>query len=192
MNTQRYFAELEDDCGLRADPYETIEFIHQPSMIKSIIIKDNATGREIVLSPKQLRGPFTGGRIGNRCNLFCMYGICEMAPGKLSVDPRNLKFGDSYVFVTNVQEFLNRVDKASEDAGLAVSWNLVEYYNPKKYSGDVGPFHKSSVFEYQREFRIAVHPGSADPIRLNVGSLEDITGPILPLAEINTAVSVTW
>ncbi|MGH7039541.1 MAG: hypothetical protein ACREE4_18830, partial [Stellaceae bacterium] len=104
------------------------------------------------------------------------------------LDERNFAFGDSFVLVLNTQEFINRIDKAVRLARLCGDYNLVEYYDIEKLSGDVGPFRKSALFSYQREFIIVVYPGSPDPIRLSVGSLEDITTPILLLSEINSLV----
>jgi hypothetical protein len=62
---------------------------------------------------------------------------------------------------------------------------LVEYFDEKEYSGKVGRFRKRSIFGYQNEFRIAVEPGSGEPMKLAVGSLLDITSEVLPLSEAN-------
>ena len=43
-------------------------------------------------------------------------------------------------------------------------------------------------FDYQNEFRFAVQPGSTEPLRLNLGSLTDITSEILPLCELSRHV----
>ena len=69
--------------------------------------------------------------------------------------------------------------------------NVVEYFDPTAHTGNVGPFRKSSVFEYQREFRVIITPGVVGPVLLDLGNLEDITSPILPLAEINRSVEFT-
>lgn len=90
--------------------------------------------------------------------------------------------------VLDSQQFLDRIKKAAEKASFRIARNLVEYYHQDCYSGDVGPFRKPSSFEYQREFRLVVFPGSADAVKLQIGSLKGITTRIYPLAEINELI----
>jgi hypothetical protein len=187
MNIQKYFAKREGDDALRTDRDEGVEFVHQPAVIQSLVLSYGDT--KIDLAP-YLTGPFKGGRIKNKCNLFCMYSLPGTEPGHPVIDPRNLGFGDSYTIVTNTQGFLDRVSAAAENAGLDVGWDLVEYLDFKTYSGDISPFQKSSGYAFQREFRIAVYPGSTEPIQLQVGNLEDITTPILSLGDITKSLQI--
>lgn len=187
MNPQRLFSDLEKDA-VRADPLEGIDRIHQPQEISRIVIKNNTTRKKIILKPENLKGPLCINFGKQIYNLFCMYSVLRANIYPFLIDERNMAFGDAFIVVLNTQEFINRVGKAVRLAGLCGDYNLVEYYDAEKFSGDIGPFRKPKIFDYQREFRIAVYPGSTEPIRLSVGNLEDITTPILPLIELNKVV----
>ena len=94
-----------------------------------------------------------------------------------------VRFGDAFVIVTNVTEFIRRVVSAANekrDGIRSVESRMVEYYDADEDSGDVGRFRKRSQFAYQNEFRIVVEPGSIGPRNLCVGSLLDITSEVLP------------
>jgi hypothetical protein len=104
------------------------------------------------------------------------------------VDEQAFGFGDSFVLVLNTQEFISRTCKAARSAGFRCMYGLIEYYDVDGYSGETGPFRKPSNFAYQQEFRFLVEPGSSQPIRLAVGSLEDITTPIHASRDINRIV----
>ncbi len=183
MNTQKYFAEREDDAGLRTDPDEGLGFIHQPCVIQSLVVSWD--DKQVDLAP-HLTGALKGRRTDNQCNLFCMFNLTRIESDRPVIDPRNHGFGDSYIVVTNTQEFIDRVNRAAKTAGLDVECNLIEYVDIKSYSGEISPFQKSSEYAFQQEFRIAVYPGSTAPIHLQVGNLEDITSPVMPVSEITS------
>jgi hypothetical protein len=187
LNTQKYFAQSEADAVLRTDVHEGLGFIHQPGIITSLVFSFG--DKKVEMAPR-LTGPFRGGRIENQCNLFCMYALTEIEAGQPVIDPRVCRFGDSYTIISKTHEFLDRVNAAAKKAGLEATWDLVEYPDFKTYSGDVSAFQKSSDYAYQREFRIAVYPGATGPIQLQVGSLEDITTPILLLEDITTSLQI--
>jgi hypothetical protein len=189
MNSQRYFSTLEQDA-VRGDPYEGTDQIHQPRDIQVVHIIDNVTGTEMVLRPDDFAGPLLVGFGRESYTLFCMHAITEPPDSKRPLlDSRNLTFGDSFVGVLHTQEFINRISAVIKSSGMGGKSRLVEYYNIDQHSGDTGPFRKPSTFRYQQEFRIAVFPGSSEPIRLSVGSLEDITTPVFPLADIDCIIS---
>jgi hypothetical protein len=118
-----------------------------------------------------------------------MYGITDFTDvDSLVVDERNFAFGDAFCVVINTGAFFERIAAAIDILGCGSDAKLVDYYDENEHSGDTGPFRKPSSFSYQREFRLAIYPGSDDPIRLNVGNITDITTPIYPLADINKIV----
>jgi hypothetical protein len=88
----------------------------------------------------------------------------------------------------NTSEFLNRVTKGANAAGLRRKTALVRYDDPKTHSGDTGPFWKSSDFAYQNEFRIIVSPASTVARKLPIGDLHDITSAICPMTAVNSCV----
>ena len=189
MNGQRFFSSLEKNDSVRGDKHEGTDRIHQPSDIKNIRIIDNDQGTEINIGPDQLAGPVLISLGRQAYNLFCLHAITDHPErGVPIIDERNLAFGDSFLVILNTQEFVDRIEAAANVAGLNVNYGPVEYYDDGSYSGDTGVFRKPRAYSYQREFRIVVFPGSASPIRLSVGSLEDITTPIYPLADINRLI----
>jgi len=107
-----------------------------------------------------------------RINIFCMYALRKSSP---VIDEQNFKFGDSFAQVTNGEEFLRRVNSVCQRAGVTLHWGLVEYVDLKTHRGRMGPFHKSSTFAYQSEFRVAITPGFGEPYPLMVDDLSDIT-----------------
>ena len=116
-----------------------------------------------------------------------MFGVSEPRATPL-VDKRNIAFGDAFVLVLNTQAFINRVAEAAESAGLKLDLGVVEYFDAKTYSGEVGPFRKSAEFSHQQEFRFAISPGGVGPIRLVLGDLSDITSSVHDLADINERI----
>jgi len=179
------FAKIERRDAQRYDRFEGSEQIVQPKDVKHLTIRDNVTGKEIIATAADLAGPVmisTGREVD--CNVFCMFSVTQPVP-KPFCDPRNFDFGGSFVIVTDTQQFLNRVKAACDRAGLGFRCGLVGYFDEDEYTGKTGPFSKPKAFAHQREFRIAIQPGSKDVFRLDVGSLEDITTPIHPLSDIN-------
>jgi hypothetical protein len=186
MKPQVYFSKLEAD-PVRKDRFEGTDKIFQPDALKHLTIENNVDGRKIVISPADMAGPLLMSMGKSLCNIYCMYSVTQTSIGH-AVDERNYAFGDSFTIVLNTKEFLARVRSATKAAHFACEYRLVEYYDPDTYSGETGPFRKSSAYAYQNEFRLIVRPGSTGPIELTVGSLLDITTPIHPLSDINDLV----
>jgi hypothetical protein len=189
LNTWKHYAELEDD-PVRADRLENIDVIVQPRDLRSVRFTDPKTGQVIELR-EHLSGPLLINKGIRAYNVFCVFSLPTTLVGNPSVDHRNFAFGDSFTIILDSQKFLDRVQKAANAAGFALDCNLVEYYDADAHTGDVGPFRKSSIFEFQREFRVIITPGSIGSIILELGNLEDITTPIYPLAEINQLLEFT-
>jgi hypothetical protein len=55
-----------------------------------------------------------------------------------------------------------------------VTWGLVDYVDRSVYTGPMGPFRKFSRHHAQEELRIAIMPGTGQPMSLRLGSLRDI------------------
>ena len=187
MNSEDYFSRLEGDT-VRADHFEGTDEIHQPSAIKELRIENNIDGRIVVIVPKDLAGPIKI-RFGKRplSNIFCMFAVTAPKDSPF-VDEQNYAFGDSFIVILNTQEFIDRACAAAHAGGFNFSSGLITYYDEKVYSGKTGLFAKPSTFAYQQEFRLAVDPGSSQPVRLRISSLTDITSPIHSLSDINQFV----
>jgi hypothetical protein len=186
LRPQDYFTKLENDV-LRMDRFETVDRIVQPSNVSDFRIEDPSTGQVFHLQPVS---PVLINMGIRAYNVFCMYSIPTSHVGSPQVDPRNFEFGDSFVAVLDSQKFLDRVSRAAKKLGFCLDCHLVEYFDPDAHSGEVGPFRKPTNFEYQREFRIIITPGTVDPVKLKVRTLTDITTPIFSLGEINTVIQM--
>jgi hypothetical protein len=111
-------------------------------------------------------------------------------------------FGDSILLVTHTQEFLSRVEGAAKKQHLRGQGKLVTYYNQETYSGQTGRFMKSSRYEHQQEYRLALETGLQGPFLFDVGDLTDVTSDILPFNEADqllkfstadaTEAELTW
>lgn len=169
MRSLRHFRELEGDTT-RGDPEEGLEAFHQADQVRVTL---EVRGQTIHLDAQS-------GLVGqvklhvdaaDACNVFCTTAIEKI--GVFELDPRCKTFGQSCIWIRNVQEFMRRVLVAADAAGVRVSSGLVHYVPRDSYSGRMGPFRKFKEYEWQREFRILLVT-NRDPLILPVGSLEDI------------------
>jgi hypothetical protein len=188
MKSLRYFAEKEANSA-RNDKFEGTSNIIQPWDVGEFVIEHPLVGKHVV-DPSELAGPVSL-RLDRDAslNVFCMFAVTE--PQESLSHRENLEFGSSFVLVRNTQEFLDRVAKTAKMEGLQVTAGMVKYFDEHKYSGRIGPFLKPSRFGHQREFRLVASPGIPDVRELIIGSIEDITTPVLPLAEIDSIVDFT-
>ena len=190
MNNQTYFSTLESDL-VRGDPFEGTDQIHQPKDILELRITNAGSREQLVFRTHDLAGPVKLNFGKQSYNLFCMYAVtlCEITK-PIHVDERNFAFGDSFSVVVNTPKLFGRRSYALGTLGYGSDAKLVQYFDENEYSGDTGPFNKSSKFDYQREFRLAIYPGRVGPLRLSIGDLTDITTPIYPLAKINDLITL--
>jgi hypothetical protein len=189
MRTLQYFAEQEEN-EVRKDRLEGAHNIIQSGNVGELTFENPVTGKFIANS-KDLAGPVII-RLDKESslNVFCMFALTK--PQEQLDDSENRKFGDSFVVVLNSEEFVRRIFRAKTSEVLHAEARMVEYFDENKYSRKLGPFLKSSRFRHQQEFRIVVSPGVRDFRELVVGSLEDITTPVLPLAEIDQYVDFSF
>lgn len=97
------------------------------------------------------------------------------------IDDRILDFGDSYVLIENVNEFIRRLDlavtKLSNEINLPVLFGPIVYYDEMKYSGKLDTFKKRQSYSWQNEWRVGVDlkDKTTDGYPLSIGDLSDIT-----------------
>lgn len=88
--------------------------------------------------------------------VFCMYGLYDSKYGNtkaVSICPKMKAFGAYAVVVTDVQKFLNRIEKTG------LEFSPVKYQDPDKNNYDSRirfkpEYKKFECFKYQQEFRI--------------------------------------
>jgi hypothetical protein len=192
MNPLKYFPDLNDG-GVRGDLLEGTDSIIQPQHVADFRIESGIEGiGGITVNASDLTAPVhIAKQRTSACNLYCMFAVTEAIDGPIfSADHR--KFGDSFVLVTNTNEFLRRVGNATQAFNLSATGGLIEYIDKSTHSGGIGRFRKDKEYAHQREFRIVVEPGSVDPIKLQVGDLSDITSEVIPIEDADSVLHFSF
>jgi hypothetical protein len=185
LNTLRYFQELEADTE-RGDTFEALDTIIQPQHLGEAFLTHISLRKRVPILPQDLTGPIQI-RLNRTMeyNVYCMFAIKGPVDGDL-IPARGAGLGEWFLLVLNPTEFVSRVSMAAKTAGFNCQYAPVEYYDPKHFSGYVGPFRKRLEYSYQKEFRFVFQPGRGQPLTLQAGSLADITSEVLPTFEMNT------
>lgn len=113
---------------------------------------------------------------GEKGNIYCLSGIYnEHLDGQRNDIEFNTKaFGESLILIYNTRKFIDRVLEALKVNGYEnVQYNRVTYYS-NDYSGRIGFFKKHERFKHQNEFRFFIPNKRNEPIKISIGSLEDI------------------
>ncbi|QQT27642.1 hypothetical protein [Sphingobacterium spiritivorum] len=109
-------------------------------------------------------------------NIYCLTGIYSehFSGNRNEIRFETQSFGDTVIFIHKPKVFIDRISKALTDLGYSscIS-NKVNYY-ANNYSGGVGLFRKHEKFKHQQEFRIFVPNDRVEPIKLQIGPLNDI------------------
>ncbi len=107
---------------------------------------------------------------------MCFYGIREdcIVNGIHNVDDRMFQFGMHGVMITNMPEFFKRIESKCQQLGFNVRYMPVVYRDFSNISGYISPFTKSQEFSYQSEVRLFIESKGDQPIKIEIGSIEDI------------------
>ncbi len=171
FNTLAYYQHIEDG-HLRGDQDEGIHSVYQSSSAR-IIVDDGSEAHTIDQSSGLVDIVKFSMCSDVNTNVYCMTAITDSNFGP--VDPRNFKFGDTFLVLTNTTEFFNRVKRAVFQSDLGLRGQFVEYIDRNSYSGQMGEFRKFSKFEYQSEYRFVLDQKFGEPYRLRIGSIDDIS-----------------
>ena len=184
LNPLRFFKTVEAAGDGRKDGYEASSHWYQPTDVRIKIAGFEIPSAElagpVVIQPDQY----------DRINLLCMYaghsgGFENLSDENIEAfrqytkisDPC-LAMGNWAIVVGNVTEFNRRFDFKIKGKGYGLNRGLVRYFGENEFSGkfDHAAFWKRSQFSWQREYRFVVETDAAEisPLRLEVGSLEDI------------------
>ena len=194
-NTLRYFRNIEGDTT-RGDPEEGAIRPQLEGLALELTSTNSTTGEvdKITITKDDLAAPPSiRPRWFEHLNLFCMYAartgqfttISEQNitdfQKQLEMPEDCREFGSHAVLIRNPREFIRRVNLAAENEGYKVHYGPVHYYDP-----DIGtpPIHspiqtlflKRKMYEYQKEWRLAIDTGTAAdcPIIFDIGGIEDI------------------
>ena len=167
MNDIDYFRRYEGN-ELRRDKEEGIKGMEQVVDIKLI-----HNGKLIAHGGS---GQLKFHNYENNGNIYSLLAITSLEdPDSFQIDKKNKRFGDCFIVITVVKDFINRIEDKLKELKFEYEYGLVRYYNSKKHSGPLDVFCKSDNFEYQREFRFFVKRNETGPLKFKIGSIKDIS-----------------
>lgn len=167
LNTCAYFSKLDRSDVVRADPHDGILEAIQVTEVAIQDQKGNWIPIEGVINPVVSRSDdFLD------FNILCLYTITDRSTEHF--DDRVCEFGDVAIFISDLPEFVRRVQGAAAASGWEISQGPVQYVDPEIHDGFMGPFRKFHSYSYQSEFRFLFKTEKREPCRLSVGDLRDI------------------
>ncbi|SHN13605.1 hypothetical protein [Mucilaginibacter sp. OK098] len=176
LNSIQTFAEYIDTVG-RGDVYENIfEQDYSENGIIQIKFVDtpNAELKDFSYDNQSIKKMATEYFV----NIFCLYSIdrANYKLGELIVIPDEMKdMGTHCLIIFKGAEFIRRLEQALKRKNFVYKLSLVKYVDYSKYTGKKTVFEKPIEYEYQKEYRIAIHNTSAKAIELFIGNIEDIS-----------------
>ena len=179
LNTIQYFKDIEEQH--RGDKNECLSGIEQFDWMKIIIGEKEfhlqkaspikgLNNTQIRFNDPDLKG-----------NIYSMIAVSsDTDANNLAGNCQNKSLGDTFLVITNVVAFFNRIGKQLNDMGYKYKFEFVTYYDPSTHHGELSVFHKEISYKHQSEFRIFVENASNEPLSLNIGSIADIS-VLLPI-----------
>ena len=172
LNNLPYFWAVED-AAVRGDANDAVDALHRGQ--KAQLFKKNGTEIPAHITSWIVREHADA----EKKNLLCMYSLRKSTS---PIHDRVREFGDTALLFMQPQEFFDRLRAVVRREKLDAQGDLVEYV-PDNYTGDVGPFRKLAMFAWQAEWRLIVCNGPGGPLRINVGSLNDIAR-MMPVGQL--------
>ena len=121
---------------------------------------------------------------GPQPHVFCASVIHRKEPireDRKVFDDRMKEFGESFLVILNITKFYARIKKALDSLkgkGVIESFYFgdVLYFDEMAYDGEVGAFRKSTKFQWQKEWRLAVKVRNPnESFEFQTESLQDIS-----------------
>ena len=170
MNSKERFRKIEDQ-QLRGDSYEGA------SSIKNIGKgKFRIQGADRDFNFESMHLPtFWSEVYGNIYSMTCITPQTVPLPyEEFKMDERYRDFGTHCVFIPDANGFIKLMVEKFKFLNYKAHIGFVEYYDLKKYNGDISPFQKPNEFGWQKEFRFYVERNGFDPLQFRLGSLHGI------------------
>ena len=167
LNTIQYFRDIEDG-ELRGDKYEGVSEIIN-SLPGTFKIKESE--QEFRFEKVHLRKSFKE-ILGNIYSLYAISDKGFQNYQDFEIDERVNGFG-SHCLVIDPKSFINRMEKILHNLGYSYNHGFVDYYDKEKICKEVSLFEKPFEFEYQKEFRFYVENEKIEPVKIQIGSLEN-------------------
>lgn len=174
FNTIDYFQRLESQ-GVRGDKYEgTTKITNHKSDKLKLTITIPETEKEIPfkLSKFHLR-EFLKDIKGNLYSLYCLRHQDVLEIDDFKIDQRVKEFGTHFIIIKKPEIFINLICNELEKNKFDYQMKQVEYYEKEKINGEISLFHKTTEFEYQKEFRIVLFNNEIKIKTIQIGSLKE-------------------
>jgi len=175
MNTLNWFRRYEENKQI-GDRYDSYDEIQQVKWMKLSF----PNGKSMEFSANGEKNRLTGAQNyiseqRDSFNLYCMYAITNQINDEYFIDEKNAEFGDSFLVIKNVPDFVNRIETELRNQKMKFRHDLVSYYNKNSFTGELGFFKKSMEFAHQNEYRFVAQTLREEPYILNIGSICDYT-----------------
>lgn len=109
-------------------------------------------------------------------NIYCLTGIYsdDLQGERNEIKYETQSFGETIILILRPKIFISRIFSELEKLGYKnYKADRVSYYS-NDYSGQINFFKKHERFKSQHEFRIFVPNDKNMPLKINIGSLNDI------------------
>lgn len=171
FNSLSYFKNIEND-EVRRDALEgaiSIEQLNEVQLYsdgKLIAHQKPGSKAQLYFHDKENNG-----------NVYSLYAMQEgkQTSQNFLFDNRLLSFGDKLLLITNTKLFIERIIRQLKRGRMKFDLGYVKYYDKNTYSGILDPFNKPDVFSYQYEFRVYIETNDISPIKLEIGSIKNIS-----------------
>ncbi|NFH34360.1 hypothetical protein FDC49_18060 [Clostridium sporogenes] len=174
MNSIGCYKKIEEEVKyLRKDESEGICRNYQPNKNKLII-------NNMIIDPEHIEGSIKVSKNKDlKKHIYCMYSLYyqndSISHKDLIIDKKVKEFGEWFLLINDVSEFLQRVSKKLKTLNVDFKGKLVEYKDLNKYNGKVDLFTKNANYAYQKEYRIVLDCYNEDPYILDIGDISDIS-----------------
>jgi hypothetical protein len=176
LNTVDFFKNLETEQGVRGD------FLEGASELKNIFQEDKSV---LTVNPgkkDEMNFNLTNAQIRQffnyEGNIFSLFSIFNNNQETQIIEfEKSMKsFGNTALIITNVNEFLKRVKLELKKRKFKFHWGLIDYYNENERNlKELNIFKKASTFQNQNEFRIYVENENNKYLKIEIGSIKEIT-----------------
>lgn len=122
-------------------------------------------------------------------NVFCIFAGRH---GELEIPEECQKLGKFAVIISNIGEFLERVQANIRSNDYFMTRDFVEYYDSTiPHLNHESIFRKGHEFGYQREYRFAISTGisGTEPVIFNIGDISDISKKCNNFVEIKSRIN---
>jgi hypothetical protein len=90
------------------------------------------------------------------------------------IDQRNKQFGDYALSINNPGEFIRRISIELNSKKYLWKADNIEYVDIDSVDDNYNLFKKPFSYNYQNEYRFLIKSWESEPIKLYLGSLQDI------------------